>query len=143
MVAQAVIITARATPGLKWELSEAFRRLKPNQLILFLTFPLGLFESREDKYQRFVAWTQQLTVKPPSRQVDSAFLMHFDDEWDPHLVGPHANGSYFEEYRETEREEALILREAFHGHPVTHSYPKPLRPQRSCRRISGNYCHSG
>lgn len=106
------------TPGLRWELSEAFRELKPNQVILFLTFPLGLLERREDKYQRFVTWAQQYTVKPLPRHIDGAFLMYFDDDWNPHLLEPHTNGNYCDEDSETDREKAPNLRDAFHGHPL-------------------------
>ncbi len=116
--AQAVIIRAGVTPGLRWELSEAFRRLKPEQVILFLTFGWGLSESREDKYQRFVAWAQQFIVKPLPEQIDGAFLVYFDNEWNPHLLDPHANGNRFDEYSETDQGEALKLRDAFHSHPL-------------------------
>ncbi len=82
-----VIIQAGTSDGLRWEIANAFRLLRPEQLVLLL--PYGLRERsprRRDEYERFRVWTQGFLPQPLPDEILDSFLVAFGPDWEPRLV---------------------------------------------------------
>jgi hypothetical protein len=91
--ARLVVIQAGASSGLLWEISEATKRLRSEQLLISLRNKDSVLrrsanQSAQDQYDEFRALTSQFFRLPLPDRLDDATFMWFAEDWKPQLLRP-------------------------------------------------------
>jgi hypothetical protein len=82
-----VVIQAGCSPGLEWEIATAIKYLKPQQLLFtFLSWQELEKASRQSKFIEFATQLKLVSNFDLPKQIDDAYFLYFDREWNPHFA---------------------------------------------------------